>query len=78
MAPSGHNSQPWFVKILETNKQIIAKTSFDVGIIEVALTESKPEDYPLKRITQRMTAKQGYLPHEIKKEERMPLSTATG
>lgn len=119
LAPSGHNSQPWLVKIVETNKwiigadpdrrlpavdpnnrevmlslgafaenlflaagtlglraemQIIAKTSFDKEIIEVTLKESKSEDYPLERITQRMTAKHGYIPNEIKKEDVTALS----
>ncbi|UCF89926.1 MAG: hypothetical protein JSW39_16675 [Desulfobacterales bacterium] len=119
LAPSGHNSQPWIVKIVEKNKwiigadpdrrlpavdpnnrelmlslgafaenlflaagtfglkaemQIIAKTSFDQEIIEVTLKESKSESYPLKRITQRMTAKHGYLANEIKKEDMTALS----
>jgi len=119
LAPSGHNSQPWLVKIVQPNKwiigadperrltavdpnnrevmlslgafaenlslaagtfglraemQIIAKTSFDQEIIEVTLKESKSEDYPLERITQRMTAKHGYLSNEITKEDVTMLS----
>jgi hypothetical protein len=33
------------------------------------LREAKPIDYPLKRITRRMTVKHGYLSNEIKKED---------
>jgi hypothetical protein len=59
---------------LKAEMQIIAKTSFDREIIEVALKESKSEAYPLKRITQRMTVKHGYLPNIIEKEDVTALS----
>jgi hypothetical protein len=119
LAPSGHNSQPWYVKIVAPNRwiigadpgrrlpavdpdnrevmlslgafaenlsiaaashglradmRVIAQTSFDPEIIEVALTESAPEEYPLRRLTQRMTVKHGYLPSEIKKQDVAALS----
>lgn len=119
LAPSGHNSQPWLVKIIDANKwvicadparrlpavdpdnrevmlslgafaenlslaagifgfradmHVIAESSFDQAVIEVVLKESKSEDYPLERITQRMTAKHEHLPKEIKKEDVTALS----
>jgi len=114
LAPSGHNSQPWFVNVLEPNRWIIgldparrlpmvdpenreallsigafaenlvlsagtlglraemrimARTCFDTEIMEVLLTESKPEAFPLERIIRRRTVKHGFLPGEIRKED---------
>ncbi len=119
LAPSGHNSQPWRVKIVAANQwvigadpdrrlpavdpdnrevmlslgafaenlslaagalglradmRVVAQTSFDPEVIAVTLTESKPEEYPLERIARRMTAKHGYLPGEIRKDDVAALS----
>ena len=119
LAPSGHNIQPWLVKIIDANKwviaadpdrrlaavdpnnrevmlslgafaenlslaagtfgikaemDIIAGSSLDQEIIEITLTESKSENYPLERITQRRTVKHGHLAKEIKKEDVTVLS----
>ena len=114
LAPSGHNSQPWYVQVLNRNEwiigadpqrrlpavdpqnrevmlsmgafaenlsvaagtfgltaemEIIADDYFAQDIFKVSLKEAKPHEYPLQRITRRMTVKQGYLPDEIKKED---------
>ncbi|MBF0117608.1 MAG: hypothetical protein HQK79_02140 [Desulfobacterales bacterium] len=114
LAPSGHNSQPWYVKILskkdwiictdpkrrlpsvdpknremilsigafmenlsiaaasygfEVNDQIIAKDTFDEEILKISLNKINPVDYPLERITKRMTAKNGYKSKELKNED---------
>jgi nitroreductase len=119
LAPSGHNSQPWYVRILNQNEWIIgadpdrrlnavdpdnrevmlsigafaenlslaagtfglkaemvvtAKSPFDREIIKVKLKNANTVAYPLQRITQRMTAKHGYHPSEIKKEDIQALS----
>ena len=110
LAPSGHNAQPWFVKIkslnnwivgihpervlpavdpnnrkallsigafvenlsvaagvlgFETKVKIIANDPFDKEILKITLKESKKIEYPIERITKRMTVKNGYLPKEI-------------
>lgn len=54
---------------------IIAESSFDQAIIEVALKESKSENYPLERISTRRTVKHGHLPKKIKKEDVTALSS---
>ena len=59
---------------LRAEMRVVAETSFDPEVIEVALSESKPEEYPLERIARRMTAKHGYLPGEIRKEDVAALS----
>ena len=119
LAPSGHNSQPWYVKLLDRNEWIIgadpsrrlpavdphnreamlsigafaenlaaaagtfglkaemevmAADPFEPDILKVSISQAKPVDYPLQRITGRMTAKHGYLPDEIKKEDWQVLS----
>jgi nitroreductase len=119
LAPSGHNAQPWFVRIVKKNEwvigldpqrrlpevdpdnreallslgafaenlslaagscgykaemEIIAENRFEQDIIKVALIDTGSTDYPLERLKRRMTAKQGYLPDEIKKEDMQALS----
>lgn len=119
LAPSGHNSQPWYVKVLDQNEwiigadplrrlpavdphnregllsigtftenlsvaagifglkaemEILAADPFEQDILKVHLSQSKPIDYPLQRVTGRMTVKHGYLPDEIKKEDLQVLS----
>ncbi len=119
LAPSGHNSQPWYVRILSQNEwiigvdpdrrlpavdpgnrevmlsigafvenlsiaagtfgleaemEVIADDPFEPDVIKVTLRNSKPVDYPLQRITRRMTVKHGYLSNEIKKEDIRALS----
>ena len=114
LAPSGHNLQPWYVKVLGQNEwiigadplrrlpavdprnrevmlaigafaenlslaagifglkaemEIIAADPFDQDILKVYLSQARPIDYPLQRITGRMTVKQGYLPDEIKESD---------
>jgi hypothetical protein len=114
LAPSGHNSQPWYVRVLSRNEwiigidpdrrlpavdpgnreamlsigafaenlsiaagtfglkaemEVIAGDPFAQDIIKVTLRKTKPTDYPLQRITRRMTVKHGYLSKEIKKED---------
>ncbi len=114
LAPSGHNSQPWYVRVLDQNQWIIgadplrrlpavdprnreallsigafaenlalaagtfglkakmellAADPFKQDILKVDLSQAKPVDYPLQRITGRMTVKHGYLSDEIKKED---------
>jgi len=111
LAPSGHNSQPWYVKVLDQNEwiigadplrrlsavdphnrevmisigafaenlsvaagklglkaemELIAADHFEQDILKVTLSQARPIDYPLQRITGRMTVKHGYLPDEIK------------
>jgi len=119
LAPSGHNSQPWTVRVVDQNEWIVgadprrrlpavdphnreamlsigafaenlaaaagtfglkaemefmAADPFEQDIIKVNLIQAKAVDYPLQRITGRMTVKQKYLPHEIKKEDLQVLS----
>jgi len=119
LAPSGHNAQPWFVRIVQKNEwvigldpqrrlsevdpdnreallsigafaenlalaagtcgfqaemRIIAENPFQQDIIKVSLKPTRPNDYPLERLTRRMTVKQGYLADEIKKEDFRALS----
>jgi len=119
LAPSGHNSQPWTVKVVNQNEWIVgadprrrlqavdphnreamlsigafaenlaaaagafalkaemelmAADPFEQDIIKVYLIRAKAVDYPLQRITGRMTVKQKYLPDEIKKEDLQALS----
>jgi len=114
LAPSGHNSQPWYVKVksknewvigadsnrrlpavdpnnretllslgafaenlviaagtvgLKTEIEVIAKDPFESEILKVSLTPSSAFDYPLHRITGRMTVKNGYLSDELKKDD---------
>ena len=114
LAPSGHNSQPWYVRVLDRDKwvigidadrrlpavdpanreallsigafaenlrlaagtfglraemEIVAADPSAQDVIKVTLKKTKPIDYPLKRITRRMTVKHGYLAEEIKKED---------
>jgi hypothetical protein len=119
LAPSGHNTQPWFVRVLgpkewiigadpdrrlpavdpgnrevmlsigafaenlsiaagtfgqKAEMEVIAKDPFAQDVIKVTLRKAKPVDYPLQRITRRMTVKHGYLPNEIKGEDVRALS----
>jgi hypothetical protein len=119
LAPSGHNSQPWYVRVLDQNEwiigldplrrlpavdphnreamlsigafaenltlaagmfglkakmEILAADPFEQDILKVSLSQAKPVDYPLQRITGRMTVKHGYLPDEIKKDDLQMLS----
>lgn len=114
LAPSGHNAQPWFVKIkslnnwivgihpervlpavdqnnreallsigafvenlsvaagvlgFETKVKIIANDPFDKEILKITLKESKKIEYPIERITKRMTVKNGYLQNEIESND---------
>ncbi len=54
--------------------QVIAESGVDQAIIEVTLKEANPVDYPLARMTRRMTVKHGHLAKEIKKEDVAALS----
>jgi len=119
LAPSGHNSQPWFVKVIRQNEwiigadpkrrlpavdpenrevmlslgafvenlalaagtfgfkteiEVIAKGSFEPEILKVVLTPASTIDYPLQRLTGRMTVKNGYLSDEIKNNDVRALS----
>jgi hypothetical protein len=119
LAPSGHNAQPWFVRIAKKNEwvigldpqrrlpevdpdnreallsigafvenlslaagtygykaemEIIAGNPFEQDIIKVTLNDTGSVPYPLERLKQRMTVKQGYLPEEIKQEDIRALS----
>jgi len=119
LAPSGHNAQPWFVRIAKKNEwvigldpqrrlpevdpdnreallsigafaenlalaagtygyeaemEIIAGNPFEQDIIKVTLNNTGTVNYPLERLKQRMTVKQGYLSDEIKKEDIHALS----
>ena len=119
LAPSGHNSQPWFVRVLNQNEwiigvdpdrrlpavdpgnrevmlsigafaenlaiaaqtfglkaemEVIAKDPFEQDVIKVTLKKAKPVDYPLQRITRRMTVKHDYLSKEINGEDIRALS----
>jgi len=119
LAPSGHNSQPWYVRVLSQNEwiigvdpdrrlpavdpgnrevmlsigafaenlsiaagtfglkaemEVIASDPFEQDVIKVTLRKAKPVDYPLQRITRRMTVKHGYLSNEIKQEDIRALS----
>jgi len=119
LAPSGHNAQPWVVKIRSPNDWIIgadpqrrlpavdpnnreamlsigafaenlaiaastfglkaemavlAQDPFEKDILQVSLVQARLEDYPLQRITGRMTVKHGYLPGRIGKEDLQVLS----
>ncbi len=114
LAPSGHNSQPWYVRFLDDRKMILgadperrlpavdpnnremmlslgaflenlslaagdmgyearmqvkAKSPIEQEIAEVTLDKAKPFPYPLKRMTLRRTAKHGYGPRELSKED---------
>lgn len=119
LAPSGHNSQPWFVRVLNQNEwiigvdpdrrlpavdpgnrevmlsigafaenlsiaaqtfglkaemEVIAKDPFEQDVIKVTLKKANPVDYPLQRITRRMTVKHDYLSKEINGEDIRALS----
>ena len=119
LAPSGHNSQPWVVRVLSQNEwiigvdpdrrlpavdpgnrevmlslgafaenlsitagtfglkaemDVIARDPLEQDVIKVTLKKAKPVDYPLQRITRRMTVKHGYLSNEIKAEDVRALS----
>ena len=119
LAPSGHNSQPWFVKVSNPNEwiigadpnrrlpavdpqnreamlslgafaenlalaagtfgfkseiEVIAEDPFAPKIFKVSLTPAATIDYPLQRVTRRMTVKNGFLSDEIKSEDIKALS----
>ena len=119
LAPSGHNSQPWLVKVSSQNEwiigadprrrlpavdpnnrevmlslgafaenlalaagtfgfkseiEVIAKDPFEPDVLKVSLMPASSIDYPLQRVTGRMTVKHGYLSDEIKKEDVNALS----
>jgi len=112
LAPSGHNSQPWYVRVLSQKEwiigagpdrrlpavdpgnrevmlsigafaenlstaagtfglkaemDVIASDPFEQDVIKVRLKKAKPVDYPLQRITRRMTVKheQRVIPHFV-------------
>jgi hypothetical protein len=52
---------------LNAEIELLAANPFEQEILKVSLSQAKPVDYPLQRITGRMTVKHGYLPDEIKK-----------
>jgi hypothetical protein len=54
--------------------EVLAKEHFEPDVIKVTLKKAKPVDYPLQRITRRMTVKHGYLSNEIKAEDIRVLS----
>lgn len=54
--------------------ELLAADPFEQDILKVSLSQAKPVDYPLQRITGRMTVKHGYLPAEIKKDDLQMLS----
>ena len=119
LAPSGHNSQPWSVKIksqnewiicadpkrrlpavdpnnrevllsigafaenltiaagtfgLQAEMEVIARDTIDPDIIKISLKPASSVDYPLQRISRRMTVKHGFLSDEIKTEDVNALS----
>ena len=119
LAPSGHNTQPWYVKVkspnewiisadpnrrlpavdpnnrevmlsigaffenlkiaagtfgLQTEMEVIASDTIDPNILKVSLKSASSIDYPLQRISRRMTVKHGFLSDEIKKEDVKALS----
>ena len=119
LAPSGHNSQPWYVKVkspnewiisadpnrrlpavdpnnrevmlsigafvenlriaagtfgLQAEMEVIANDTIDPDVLNVSLKSASSIDYPLQRISRRMTVKHGFLSGEIKKEDVRALS----
>jgi hypothetical protein len=119
LAPSGHNSQPWFVKVSSQNEwiisadpnrrlpavdpnnrevmlslgafaenlaiaagtfgfkseiEVIAKDPFEPEILKVSLVPTATFDFPLQRISGRMTVKHGYLSEALKIEDVKALS----
>jgi hypothetical protein len=52
---------------LNAEIELLAANPFEQEILKVSLSQAKPVDYPLQRITGRMTVKHGCLPDEIKK-----------
>ena len=119
LAPSGHNSQPWYVKVkspnewiisadpnrrlpavdpnnreamlsigafvenlkiaagtfgLQAEMEVIASDTIESDILKVSLKPGSSIDYPLQRISRRMTVKHGFLSDEIKKEDVKALS----
>jgi len=119
LAPSGHNSQPWYVKVkspnewiisadpnrrlpavdpnnrevmlsigafvenlkiaagtfgLQAEMEVIASDTIEPDILKVSLKPGSSIDYPLQRISRRMTVKHGFLSDEIKKEDVKALS----
>ena len=119
LAPSGHNSQPWYVKVKSPNEwiisadpnrrlpavepnnrevmlsigafvenltiaagtfglqaeiEVIASDRVEPDILKVSLKPASSLDYPLQRISRRMTVKQGFLAGEIKTEDVKALS----
>ena len=114
LAPSGHNSQPWTVRVVgphewiieadpnrrlpgvdpqnreamlslgaftenlvlaagalgfKADTTVVAESPFDREIIKIRLHQENPRPYPLERITQRMTVKNGYLAKEISPQD---------
>jgi hypothetical protein len=123
LAPSGHNSQPWRVRIVapdewiieadpsrrlpsvdpqnreamlslgaftenlvlaagsygfRTEANVVAQSAFDREIIKIKLHKDTPRPYPLERITQRMTVKNGYLEGEISSQNIKTLAKPFG
>ena len=119
LAPSGHNAQPWYVKVVnnaewiigadperrlpavdpnnrevllsigafaenlaiaagvqgyEAEMEIIASSPFDKDVIMVSMKKARSIDYPLKRLTTRMTVKHGHLSKELKSDDVRALS----
>ncbi len=54
--------------------EVIASDPLEQDIIKVNLRKAKPVDYPLQRLTRRMTVKHGYLSNETKKDDIRALS----
>jgi hypothetical protein len=114
LAPSGHNTQPWTVKIVEPKHwvigsdkkrwltavdpenrelllgigafienlviaagtfgyevdiQIIARSPMDTEIADIRLKKSKAVDFPIEKIKQRRTVRNGFIDQEIKTED---------
>ena len=123
LAPSGHNSQPWTVRIVASDEwiieadpsrrlpsvdpqnreamlslgaftenlvlaagsfgfraeaKVVAQSAFDREIINIKLHRDTPRPYPLGRITQRMTVKNGYLKTEISSQNIKTLAKPFG
>ncbi len=123
LAPSGHNTQPWTVKVINENEwiigmdagrhlaatdpdnriallslgaftenlvlaagalgvnaeaEVIAGNSRDPDVLRIHLQDAGTTGYPLERITNRMTAKSGYLPKEISSADVSAFSKLVG
>ena len=59
---------------LKAEMTVLAQDPFEQDTLKVSLMQARVEDYPLQRITERMTVKHGYLPDRIGKEDLQVLS----